>query len=127
MGGRFENAVIVFMSCNGLNPNYIKTAEAFINKGVKVFISWDGWIEKADNDNAIALLLKYLIKDNCTVSEAISGIHKYSTSYGISKLDYYPHNSEVENYRIPNYKQSNVSSIMVFWLRANLRKLKTKS
>jgi hypothetical protein len=120
MGGRFEDTVIVFMSCNGLNPNYIKTAEAFRNKGVKVFISWDGWIEKADNDNAISLLLKYLIEDNRIISEAVERIPQY----GLSKLDYYPHTTDVANYHIPNYKQSNVSSGMMFSSAIILRKIK---
>jgi hypothetical protein len=120
MGGRFENTVIVFMSCNGLNPNYTKTAETFRNKGVKVFISWDGWIEKADNDNAISLLLKYLIEDNRSISQAINDI----PLYGLSKLDYHPHTPEIVNYHIPNYKQSNVSSGMLFSSAIILRKIK---
>jgi hypothetical protein len=120
MGGRFENTVIVFMSCNGLNPNYTKTAETFINKGVKVFISWDGWIEKADNDNAISLLLKYLIEDNSTIFGAVERIPQY----GLSKLDYYPQTTDVANYHIPNYKQSNVSSGMMFSSAIILRKIK---
>jgi hypothetical protein len=104
MSGRFEDTVIILMSCNGLNPNYNKTAEAFINKGAKVFISWNGWIEKTDNDNAISHLLKYLIEDNLIISEAVRETPSYT-----SKLDYYPHSPEVANYRVPNYKQSNVS------------------
>jgi hypothetical protein len=120
MGGRFEDTVIVFMSCNGLNPNYIKTAETFKNKGVKVFISWDGWVEKADNDNAVALLLKYLIEDNSTISEAVKDIPQY----GLSKLDYYPRTTDVANYHIPNYKQSNVSSDVMFLSAIILRKIK---
>lgn len=126
MGGRFEDTVIVFMSCNGLNPNYTKTAEAFVNKGVKVFMSWDGWIEKPDNDNAIALLLKYLIEDNSTVSEAVARIPVYSSTHGQSQLHYYPLTSEVANYRIPNYKQSNVSSSMAFPLKFVLRKIRPR-
>lgn len=123
MSGRFEDTIIVFMSCNGLNPNYIKTAETFVNnKGVKVFIGWNGWIEKPDNDNAISLLLKYLIEDNRTISEAVERIPQY----GLSKLDYYPHTWEVANYRIPNYKQSNVSSSMTFPLKFALRKIRIR-
>jgi hypothetical protein len=124
MGGRFEDTVIIFMSCNGLNPDYTKTAETFVNKGVKVFISWDGWIEKADNDNAISLLLKYLIEDNRTIFDAVSSIPAYSTIYGTSRLHYYPPTEEAANYRIPNYKQSNVSSGMMFSSTIILRKIK---
>lgn len=124
MGGRFEDTVIVFMSCNGLNPNYTKTAETFSDKGVKVFISWDGWIEKADNDNAIALLLKYLIEDNRTISKAVTSIPAYYTIYGTSQLRYYPPTSEVANYYIPSYKQSNVSSNITFPPNFVLRRIR---
>ncbi|MGQ9725636.1 MAG: hypothetical protein ACUVQL_00735 [Candidatus Bathycorpusculaceae bacterium] len=125
MSGRFEDTVIVFMSCNGLSPNYTKTAETFVNnKGVKVFISWDGWIEKADNDNAIALLLKYLIEDNRTISEAVTSISPYYSIHGTSRLRYYPPTSEVADYRIPSYKQSNVSSSMIFPPNFVLRRIR---
>ncbi|MEM2995282.1 MAG: hypothetical protein QXI91_04620 [Candidatus Bathyarchaeia archaeon] len=109
MSGRFEDTVIILMSCNGLKTGYTKTAEAFIEKGVKAFISWDGWIDKFDNDNGIALLLDYLINQNNTIAEAVRKIPEYFTDLGKSRLDYYPHSSAVENYHIPNYKlQPNV-------------------
>ncbi|MEM3579657.1 MAG: hypothetical protein QXH40_01490 [Candidatus Bathyarchaeia archaeon] len=110
MSGKFKDTVIILMSCNGLNSDYKQTAEALIRKGVKVFISWNGWIDKTDNDNAISRLLEYLIKENFTISEAVSRI----PIYGMTKLDYYPHTSEVADYHIPNYKQSNVSGDMIF-------------
>jgi len=111
MSGRFEDTVIVFMSCNGLKKNYYKTAEAFIEKGVKVFISWDGWIDSPNNDHAITLLLDYLINKNNTISEAINeilraGLHP-PPSYGPSTLDYYPR-PEAAGYRIPDYKENSI-------------------
>jgi hypothetical protein len=114
MNGRFEDTVIIFMSCNGLKTGYYKTAEAFGNKGVKVFISWDGWIDKYENDNATAHLLDYLINDNNTVSQAVSKIPLYdSVVYGRCKLDYYPH-TEAANYRIPDFKQKNIVNNIEF-------------
>jgi len=110
MSGRFEDTIIVFMSCNGLKQGYTKTAETFVEKGVKAFISWDGWIGPSDNDHAITLLLDYLIRENNTISEAVYQIPSYfSQFYGSSKLDYYPR-PEVANYRIPNYKEANIAS-----------------
>lgn len=110
MSGRFEDTVIIFMSCNGLKQDYYKTAETFEEKGVKVFISWDEWIDPSDNDNAGTLLLKYLINDNNTISNAVSKIPQYSSPYGPpSQLKYYPDTNDVRNYRIPDYKQSNTA------------------
>jgi len=114
MSGRFEDTVIVFMSCNGLNEEYYKTAETFEEKGVKVFISWDGWIDPSYNDHAIALLLGYLIDKDYTIKEAVNKIppSPFSPFYGSSKLKYYPDNSEVADYIVPNYKEGNISSNM---------------
>lgn len=125
MSGRFEDAVIILMSCNGLKEGYYKSAQAFEDKGVKVFISWDGWIDASDNDHATALLLDYLINKNNTIDEAVSKIPPYfSPFYGPSKLDYYPR-LEVGDYRIPNYKK-NIASSVGFVATLILRKIKTK-
>jgi hypothetical protein len=113
MSGRFEDTVIILMSCNGLARGYDTTAQAFEEKGAKVFISWDGWINSSKNDDAIALLLRYLIDENNTIEEAILKIPpQHSSELGDSTLKYDPVNNEVSNYRIPNYKQTNVASNM---------------
>ncbi len=110
MYGRFEDTVIVFMSCNGLKPGYTKTAQAFKEKGVKALLSWDGWIGSQDNDHATALLLSYLISENNTISEAVSRIPIYNSPlYGRSQLLYYPH-PEAAGYRIPTYNEDKPGS-----------------
>ena len=104
MTGRFDDTVIILMSCNGLKENYYGTAEAFVEKGAKVFISWDGWINESDNDGATTLLLQHLINENNTVGEAINKIPQYVSEWGPSKLDFYPKTvSETAEYRIPSY------------------------
>jgi hypothetical protein len=124
IGGSFEDTVVIFMSCNGLKEGYNKTAEAFIQKGVKAFISWDDWIDASDNDHAIALLLDYLITQNNTISEAVSKIPIYnSTQYGSSsELLYCPTDSEVADYRIPDYRQNNIQASGAFVAVSILRK-----
>jgi hypothetical protein len=114
MSGRFDGAVIIFMSCNGLKEGYNKTAESFVEKGVKAFISWDGWVDKSKNDNAISLLLEYLISENNTIAEAGGKIpHSPSPLYGPCALRYCP--AEAANYTIPNYKQGNATSNSTPW------------
>ena len=104
MAGRFEDTLIIMMSCNGLNANYTEMAKALQDKGAKVLISWDGWIGSADNDDATAHLLTYLV-ENDTVSDAVSKVHEYSShEFGPSKLCYYPNIPEASNYRIPDYR-----------------------
>jgi len=124
MSGRFEDTVVIFMSCNGLKTGYYKTADTFKEKGVKAFISWNGWIDPIDNDNAIALLLHYLINENDTIHDAVNKVPQYPSLWGPSKLDFYPTEPEIANYQIPNYKQSNVTSSAVFPTMTVLRKIK---
>ncbi|MBE0520328.1 hypothetical protein IBX35_04730 [Candidatus Bathyarchaeota archaeon] len=130
MSGRFEDTVIVFMSCNGLKQGYTKTAETFVEKGAKAWISWNGWIDASDNDHAITLLLDYLINKNNTISEAVHKTPSYPSFYGSSKLDYYPR-PEVKDYRIPDYKEANIArnappAVIAVFLRAK-SKLKRAS
>lgn len=112
MSGKFQDTVIIFMSCNGLKQGYTKTAETFVEKGAKAWISWNEWIGPSDNDHAITLLLDYLIVKNNTINEAVSKIppSPFSPSYGSSRLKYYPDNSEVADYHIPNYNQNYIAS-----------------
>jgi len=112
MSGRFKDTVIIFMSCNGLKQEYYITAETFIEKGVRVFISWDGWILPSDSDNGITLLLQYLINENNTIYDAVNKIPIYSSPYGPpSQLGYHPISDDASNYQIPDYRQSNTAKM----------------
>jgi len=106
MTGTFQGTVIVLMSCNGLEPGYLKTAHALEAKGAEVIISWDNWIGTSDNDYATSLLLQYLINDNDTVSVAVSKIPVSSSpEYGYTQLQYDPQSLDVANYTIPDYRK----------------------
>ena len=109
MNGRFEDTIIIFMSCNGLKNGYHETANAFEERGVKVFISWDGWVSFFDNDNAVTLLLQYLVGENDTVSAAVDKIPAYLSDFGWTKLRYDPNNTEAADYRLPNYKENGIA------------------
>jgi hypothetical protein len=106
MTGSFEDTVIILMSCNGLNDEYLGTAEALQDRGTKVLISWNEWIDSDNNDDAVTRLLGYLIDENNTVNDAVHKIREYE-SYGLppSRLKYYPMTAEVAGYRIPDYRQ----------------------
>jgi hypothetical protein len=120
MSGRFEDTVIIFMACNGLNQKYVKTAEAFIGKSVKAFISWNNWIGSLENDRATISLLANLIMKNDSISEAVSKIPTSYTLWGPSQLVYYPH--EAANCYIPNFKENNIESNMFSLVMTPLRK-----
>ncbi len=111
MIGRYTDTVIFLMSCNGLNPDYLKTAQAFQSKGAKVVISWDNWISPQDNDGAADIFLRYLINENNTIGQAVHRIPMYSPDYGWAELKYYP--SDVSNYYIPDYRQSTAQTVAI--------------
>ena len=106
MSGRFDDTVIMMMSCNGLKAGYTETAAAFQEKGARVLISWDGWISSADNDDATAHLLNYLVAENNTVNDAVGKIPEYSShEFGSSVLRYSPVVPAAGNYQIPDYRE----------------------
>lgn len=103
MTGTFQDTVIVLMSCNGLQPGYLKTAQAFEAKGAKVMISWDNWVSTTDNDYAASLLLQDLINENDTVGAAVSKLAFLPSEFG-ARLQYDP--PSAGNYIIPDYRKN---------------------
>jgi hypothetical protein len=123
MNGRFEDTAIILMSCNGLRNGYYGTAQAFEDKGARVFISWDEWVDFENNDCATSLLLQYLITDNDTVSVATGRILPYPSESGATvKLRYNPENAA--DYRIPVYVQNGESATSQSTVLIILEKLK---
>lgn len=70
MEGRFNDTVIVAMGCEGLKQNTM--AEAFIEKGAKAYISWNGSVSASHTDEATVSLLTHLITKRQTVEEAVA-------------------------------------------------------
>jgi len=69
LNGRFNNTLIIMMGCNGLT--YTDMAEAFVEKGAKVYISWDGTISASHTDQATTCLLQQLIIEKQTIKQAV--------------------------------------------------------
>ena len=126
MTGRFGDTVIILMSCNGLNTKYLGTAQALRDKGAKVLISWDEWIDSDNNDDAVTQLLGYLIDENNTVNDAVHKIREYE-SYGLppSRLKYYPLTAETAGYRIPDYRQETSANTLSTATTAHASKQRT--
>ena len=100
INGRFENTAIILLSCNGLRNGYYSTAQAFEEKGARVFVSWNEWVDFDINDHAGSLLLQYLFSNNDTLSTAIGKIPVYSSGSGVQvRLKYDPENAA--DYRVP--------------------------
>jgi len=115
--GKFKDTIIIMMGCEGLGyintlnhtrVTYTDMAEAFVKKGAKVYIGWDGPVGINHTDQATDYLLQRLILKKRTIKEAVQ-----QTNDDIGKdpmynstLKYYPDTPEVENYTIPNLKNS---------------------
>lgn len=93
MEGNFNGSVVVLSSCLGMWMNDL--AEAFFQKGARAFIGWDEKVNLAHTDEACMLLLKALIQQRMTVSEAVEKVMTEvgpDQTYG-SKLRYCPENA----------------------------------
>jgi len=90
MKGQFQNTTIIMMGCNGLTCTDM--ARALIQKGAKVYISWDKSISVNHTDQATAYLLKHLITEKQTIGQATDETMKevgFDPAYK-SQLSYYP-------------------------------------
>lgn len=104
MSGRFEDATIVMMGCNGLT--YTDMAEAFIQRGAKVYISWSESVLAGHTDQATTQLLKHLLTEKQMIEQAVTETMKEvgpDPAYK-SLLGYYP--LEVGEQTIENIKNN---------------------
>ena len=70
MEGNFNDTTIIAMGCDGLNKTSM--AEAFIEKGAKAYISWNGFVSIDHTDEATECLLRDLVTENQTVQESVN-------------------------------------------------------
>jgi len=90
MKEKFNNTFIMMMGCYGLE--YPSMAEALIEKGAKVYISWNGSVLASHTDQATTHLLQHLITEKQTIKNAITQtIREVGTDPAYnSRLIYYP-------------------------------------
>jgi hypothetical protein len=69
MNGRFQNTKIIMMGCDGLR--YTLMAEAFIKKGARIYVSWNGPVSASHTDLATAHLLQHFLVEKLTLKEAV--------------------------------------------------------
>jgi len=100
INGQFQNTVIIMMGCNGLE--YTPLAEAFIQKGAKVYVGWNKAVSASHTDHATITLLQHFIVQRQTIGKAIEEtlqeVGPDPTDNSI--LLYYP--LEAANYAIQN-------------------------
>jgi hypothetical protein len=104
----FNNTIIIAMGCDGLK--YTSMAEAFIEKGAKVYIGWNGAVSAHHTDMATERLLRKLIKEKLTIKEAVKETMKEVGPDKIynSTLTFYPQTYEAGNYVIQTSNFNNI-------------------
>jgi len=90
MKGTFQNTIVIMMGCEGLSNN--KMAEAFVGKGAKAYVSWDGSVSSSHTDQATTQLLKHLVTEGQTISQAVENTAREVGPDEVynSILKYYP-------------------------------------
>lgn len=69
MRGNFDDTTIIMMGCDGLKTDI--TAEAFVQKGAKAFVSWSGPVSATHTDAATERLLELLLIQGLTPEDAV--------------------------------------------------------
>jgi hypothetical protein len=70
MQGTFEGATVILMGCDGLATD--STAEAFLRKGARAVVGWDGRVLGEHTDQATERLLQHLVLDRLSIREAVA-------------------------------------------------------
>ena len=101
--GRFDDSIVILDSCYGFYSTSM--AEAFIRRGAKVFIGWDGEVQAKHTDYAVLVLLKYLLIDRLTVDQAVRKVMDEvgPDPYHHSVMLFYP--SSAGDYRLERLKR----------------------
>jgi len=93
MKGNLRGAVIILSSCYGLfTPDL---AEALVERGAEVFVSWDDLVNLHHTDEAILVFLEEFILEKTSIEEAVRTVMRDvgpDREYE-SVLRYYPHGS----------------------------------
>jgi hypothetical protein len=68
--GRFDNATVILMGCDGMSSDGL--ARAFVDRGAAAFVSWDRKVTAAHTDVATRRLLGHMLVDGFTVRDAVT-------------------------------------------------------
>jgi len=90
MKGKFPNTIIIMMGCEGLDNPLM--AEALVEKGAKVYISWNQPVSASHTDTATTQLLQHFLIEKLTLKQSVQETFKEIGFDPIYKslLIYYP-------------------------------------
>jgi len=90
---RFNDTIIIAMGCDGLK--YTTMAEAFIEKGAKAYIGWNGSVIASHTDQAATCLIRHLITDRQTIEDSVANamLEVGPDPIDASVLEFYPNSA----------------------------------
>jgi hypothetical protein len=95
MNGRFNETVILAMGCTTLQ--FDDMANAFIEKGARVYVGWTGTVSASHTDTATTHLLQHLLLDKqpimSAISQTVNEVGPEPLSKAGSTLDFLPEES----------------------------------
>lgn len=96
--GKFDDSIVILDSCYGFYSTSM--ADAFIRRGAKVFIGWDGEVQAKHTDQAVLVLLRGLLIEQLTVDQAVKKVMDEvgPDPYYRSVMLFYP--SSTSDYRL---------------------------
>jgi len=102
MNGKFQSTIVIMMGCEGLDNTFM--AEAFVEKGAKVYVSWNQPVSASHTDTATTQLLQHFLIEKLTLKQSVQETFKEVGFDPIYKslLIYYP--LEVGEQTIENIK-----------------------
>lgn len=103
MNGKFQSTIVIMMGCEGLDNTFM--AEAFVEKGAKVYVSWNQPVSASHTDTATTQLLQHFLIEKLTLKQSVQETFKEVGFDPIYKslLIYYP--LEVGEQTIENIKR----------------------
>jgi hypothetical protein len=101
--GKFQNTLVIMMGCEGLDNTFM--AEAFVEKGAKVYVGWNQPVSASHTDTATTQLLQHFLIEKLTLKQSVQETFKEVGFDPIYKslLIYYPF--EVGEQTIENIKR----------------------
>jgi hypothetical protein len=67
---RFKSSTVLVMGCDGARATDL--AQAFIDNGAELYISWDGPVSLSHTDQAFTCLLAAIVRDGMSAEEAVA-------------------------------------------------------
>jgi hypothetical protein len=98
MEGTFPKSIVIAMGCNSLSGTTM--AQAFIDRGARLYIGWTGSVSINDSDNATLKLLGLLFVHNKTINDAVNQCNNSFRFEYPGHLDYFPKGEGVDDRNI---------------------------